>query len=488
VSSPDAAVPLRIASPSALPAARLRKAQLSRSLRYSLWEGLVAMPAVTIVLPAGVFLTALATKGLPLSKTAIGALTAMPSAANFLQLFVTPVVHRYSPRKLAVLGAAAQAVCWLALVPMLVSLPAATAGAWLTGWYFVMSLFGSVSSVAWNAWIDDWVPSRIRGKFFGRRNRLIQVATILFLLPLGWALSHWHYSLPVFQGIILVALSLRIISLRLTWITPARSFRRRTPIVRPAREQLALVRGSQSLMWFVAFGAVWQFAANCFGAFYPVFLFEQMDFSAFEVGILATVSSVGGALSMPAWGRLIDRHGSRPVMVFSLVAWQLQNFLWCFLEPHSRTLVYVLCAWGGLASVGAIASAGFVLGQFTMLLRLIPEEARSVAIALNLAITSLAAAVAPVVGGYAISWALDRGPDPLAVYHACFVVQPVLALANCFLLLRVREPQASTLTTMFGTMRSIRTLSSILGLSFLTHYLFIKPRSGGSDRRADPPP
>jgi MFS family permease len=456
--------------------ARRRKADLARSLRYSMWEGLVAMPAVTIVLPAGVFLTALATKGLPLSKTAIGALTAMPSVANFLQVFAAPLWHRRSPQLVAVGAAAVQAACWLALVPMLSWLPAARAGTWLTVWFFVMSLFGSVSSVAWNAWIDDWVPGRIRGKFFGRRNRLIQMVTILFLVPLGWALSHWRYHLAVFQGIILFALTLRVISLRLTWITPARSFRRQVAPALPPREQLSVVRHSGSLLWFIAFGAVWQFAANCFGAFYPVFLFEQMDFSAFEVGILATVGSVGGALSMPAWGRLIDRHGSRPVMVFSLVAWQLQNFLWCFLEPQSRTLVYLLCAWGGLASVGAIASAGFVLGQFTMLLRLIPGTARSVAIGLNLAITSLAAATAPVAGGFALSWALRRWSDPLVVYHVCFAVQPVLGLAACLLLRRVREPQASTLTMMFGTMRNIRTLGGVLGLNFLTNYVFFKPR------------
>jgi MFS family permease len=456
---------------------RRRKAELAVSLRYSLREGLVAMPFVTMTLPAGLFLTALVTKGIALPKASIGLLTAMPSAANFIQLFFAPFVHRRS-QFYAVAAAGLQMLGWLAIVPLFPLLAGTgDAGGWLAAWFFATSLAGAVSSVAWNAWIDDWVPGRVRGKFFGRRNRLIQISTTLFLVPLGWALSHWHYRVEVFQAVILVAFIFRIFSLRLTWVTPARPFRRETPA--PARslaEQFAVVRRADSLLRFIAFGAVWQFAANCFGAFYPVFLFEQLNFSAFEVGMLATVSSVGGALSMPAWGRLIDRHGCRPVMVFSLVAWQLQNFLWCFLDPHSRPLVYALCAWGGLASVGAIASAGFVLGQFVMLLRLIPDEAKGLAIGLNLAVTSLLAALAPILGGYALAWGLQRWPgDALSVYHACFVVQPVLGLAGCLLLLRVQEPQASSLTMMFGTMRNIRTLGGVLGLNFLTNYVFFKP-------------
>jgi hypothetical protein len=38
----------------------------------------------------------------------------------------------------------------------------------------------------------------------------------------------------------------------------------------------------------------------------------------------------------------------------------------------------------------------------------------------------------------------------------------------------VHEPQASSLTMVFGAMRNIRTLSGLLGLSFLTNYIFYK--------------
>jgi MFS family permease len=138
------------------------------------------------------------------------------------------------------------------------------------------------------------------------------------------------------------------------------------------------------------------------------------------------------------------------------------------LTPDNRWLLYPMWLWGGATS------AGFVLGQFTLLLRLVPLEAKSLALGLNSAVTSLFAAVAPVAGGAILAWALPRWGDALAVYHVCFLLQPVLALAGCGLLLRLHEPRASSLSMVFGAMRNIRTLSGVLGLSFLTNYIFFR--------------
>jgi hypothetical protein len=124
--------------------------------------------------------------------------------------------------------------------------------------------------------------------------------------------------------------------------------------------------------------------------------------------------------------------------------------------------------WGGATS------AGFILGQFTILLRLIPLEAKNLAIGVNLAVTSLVAAIAPITGGAVLTWALARWSDPFSVHYVCFLLQPVLALLGCTLLLRVPEPRASTLTMVFGAMRNIRTLSGVFGLSFLVNYVFYR--------------
>jgi len=119
--------------------------------------------------------------------------------------------------------------------------------------------------------------------------------------------------------------------------------------------------------------------------------------------------------------------------------------------------------------------AGFTLGQFNLMLKLIPPEAKITAIGLNTAVTSIITAIAPILSGGAITWALHRGVDPLKVYHWAFVLQTLPALLSAFLLLRVQEPKASPLSTVFGAMRNIRTLGAMLSLTFLANYVFVKP-------------
>ena len=454
-------------------AAAQRKADLLRSLRITVAEGVMAMPIVTMSLPVNVFMTALVAKAYVLPKTTVGLIAALPFIANFLQIFSAPALARWRPPKfVTVTAASCHLVTWVALSFILPWVPRddpALAGRVLIAWFLISSFFSAIAGVSWNAWIQEWVPSRLRGKYFGRRNGTLQVSTLTFILGAGWALSHWDYSIPVFQGVIAVAAAMRVFSLRWQSQTPSRPRVQATAAPAPLRGQIDVVLRSRSLLVFVAFGAVWSFATNCFGPFYHIFMFEQLGFSAFDVGVLFTLSQLGGALSLPAWGGLLDRYGNKAVMTVSLILWQVQNFLWCFLRPENSGMLYWMWLWGG------ITSAGFVLGQFTILLRLIPMEAKNLAIGVNLAVTSLFAAIAPILGGKILTWALALGgAQPLAVYHACFVLQPVLVLAGCLLLLRVHEPQASSLTMVFGAMRNIRTLSGLLGLSFLTNYIFYK--------------
>ena len=457
-----------------------RRADLRLCLRYCRNEGIVAMPIVTMALPGSMALSALVTKGYPLPATLIGVLGSLPFVGNFLQLFVSPFLLRWSPPKAVTLAAEwLHLASWVALGLMMPWIPRGSpvqAGAWIVTWFFVSSCFGAVAGVSWSTWIEEWVPARIRGKFFGRRNQILQLSTVFFLMVSGWVLSRWEYSVAAFQAVIFGSAFLRIFSLRWQWKSPTRPHRAPPAAHESFGGQIDVIRGSGSFLAFVVFGAVWSFAANCFGPFYTIFMFDRVGFSALDVGVVTGLSQIGGALSLPAWGRLLDRYGNKSVMVFSLILWQLSMFLWCVVNPGNRTMLYGLWTW-----IGA-TSAGFVLGQFTILLRLIPPAAKKLAIGFNLAVSSLVAAVAPILGGWVLSNAPAGWGGPLRVYHICFMVQPIVALAGAFLLLRVREPAASPFSRVVGAMRNIRTLGGVLGLSFLVNYVFVDR----SDREEGP--
>jgi MFS family permease len=453
--------------------------RLRRGLRASTAEGMLATPIVTMSLPVNIFITALVTKGLALSKPAIGNLTSLPFACNFAQVFYSPLIARWLPVKpTAITLAALHTLSWAWLAWRLPTLPLddpLAVGKFLLLWFSVSSLCNASLAVAWNSWMHDLVPSRLRGRYFGQRNRYCQGATLVFVLVTGYILSLGGYSLRIFQAVIGVACVCRVASLYFFYLMPA--VRPATPAPRvaerPFAEQVRIVARARSLLLFIAFGAIWSFGANCFGPFYPVFLYEELDFSGTQVGILATLSALGGVLSLPVWGQLLDRYGNKAVMAVALGLWQMQNLAWCILTPANSWLLY------GMWLVGGSWSAGFVLGQFTILLKLIPPGAKNLALGLNLAASSAVAAISPIIGGQVLAWAFAQGYAPLTVYHVVFLVQPVVSLLGCLLLVKLEEPAASELSTVVGAMRNIRTLSGLMGLSFLTNYLFVKPEKRG---------
>jgi len=421
--------------------------------------------------PVNIVLAALFTKVFHLPNHTIGIISSLPFVCNFLQVGITPLLSRwFSAKNIAMVCTGLHLLSWTFFCIMLGLLPTddpAKAGLWIGSWFFVSSACASIIGVSWNAWVQEWVPSRLRGKYFGRRNRLLQFSTLGFLILAGWVLATWNYTRASFQLIVAFAVLLRVLSMIWQIRMPTEATAVPHHKAPPFAEQLTTLRNSQAFIRFIVFGAVWSFTANLFGPFYHVFMFNELNLSALQVGALSVCGASGAALTMPVWGSLLDRFGNKGVMAVSLLAWQTANIAWCFITPANYFWLYPLWLFGGASN------AGFFLGMFTLMLKLLPLPARNLALGMNLAITSLFAAIAPILGGVLLEHFFKNNRS-LDVYHLSFIFQPLLALPTAWLLLRIREPAASPLTHVVGAMSNVRTLASLSGLSFLSNYLFYR--------------
>src|SRR5690606_9426340 len=103
-------------------------------------------------------------------------------------------------------------------------------------------------------------------------------------------------------------------------------------------------------------------------------------------------------------------------------------------------------------------------------------KAKTTGISLYVAITSLVAAVAPILGGQFFAWAARAGFDPLRTYHLSFLIQPTLCILAGLILLKIHEPQSARVRDVIGAMRSTRQIGALFGLGFLVNYTFFKTR------------
>lgn len=467
--------PLSPADP-APPGSRLRK-----NLELCTWEGLTAMPLVFLTLPGNFIIALLLTQVFDLRESVYGLIVSLPAWCNVIQLFLMPfLMRRWSQKGLTLAFGWGHLVCWLALAAALPVIPQDNplVAAQLFFILFLASSFlQSVVGVSWTSWVQEWIPQRLRGTFFGKRNRLCQIATIVFLLAAGQVLAWFEPTDPIrgFQLLMLVAIGLRAFSLfaqqRILGSSPAAQDERAVKW----SDQLKLIRGSPSLVWLIAFGAAFGMAANFLGPFFAVFMYDILELNVARVGALVVTSSITGAFSLPGWGRFLDRYGNRPVMVFTLGLWMVMSYGWIFIHPGNTWVLFFLFAGGG------VFSAGFFLGSFSLLLKLVPPQAKTAAISFNLAATSITAAIAPILGGGLLDLLSPLVENRLRILQAVALVHHSLVLSTLVILLKVREPRSASVGQVVGAMRSYRQVGALLGLSFLVNYTFIRRAKQAKD-------
>lgn len=449
---------------------------LRRNFAWCLAAVIAAMPINFLSLPGNHVVAALLTGFYQIPPVFYGWLVSLPFWANLLQAIVTPWLQsRFSAKAVSVGATAVHGFAWAGVGVAMFWLPrekSAAAGDTFLVILSVAALAASLAAVGWTSWMQEWVHGAIRGRMFAQFNRWGQLSQLSFLLAAGALLSAAASSAWAFQVLIFFAAAVRLLSAFF-------QSRVRPPNPRPSEErrhnwsaQLMILRAHRSYPWLVAFAALWAFGPAVFGPFAPVFMYEELGMSIKDVGWLVIVSGLAGSLAVPAWGRFADRHGNKPTLTLAVVLWMTSSYGWCFLTPQNWWILYPMWAFGG--TVGT----GFALCWFNLQLKLIPPAAKTLAISLILAVSSAVAALAPVLGGWALEWAFRQGFPRLEVYHVALAFHPTVALLALLLLRRVHEPAANPLVVLFGAMRNIRTLSGLLGLSLFTEFFFAR-RPGG---------
>lgn len=453
-----------------------------RSARSNLvtgtFEGMLATPFTILTVPGSFVMMALLGEYFELDKAALGWIVSLPSWSNAAQIAVIPLLARFLTAKDLAIGMGwFNAGLWAMLVLALPYLPRGEAGAvavFFTGFFLMASPSQAFSGVGWTAWVRDWVPQRLRGGYIGNRNRWISVATVVYLLFIMGLFKLGADQLWPFLAVMAVAVALRFAGLlQLHTINTGNEGRAVTSVgfIQSVRTCLR----TPCLVPFIFFSAWMNFWMGFTGPFTPVFCFEELGLSASAFALLVTLGTLTGIAGWIFWGKAVDRAGSVPVLIVGTVLWELQQFLWVVLTPETAWLLYPMYLWGGFFAVS------FFMGCFNLLLNLAPAKAGLSAVSLNLAVTSVAAAVAPMIAGVLLEKFVTNGGMGIGGYHLGFLVKSVAFLAGLGILVFVREPGKSSRSSLPGAFRSMRQLLATQGLEFLSNIIPFRNNEPPSD-------
>jgi MFS family permease len=474
---------------------QLSEQEVKRGLGYVIKDGIASQSMG--ILTGGAFLVAFAIK-LGASNLTIGLLAAIGPLSQLIQLPAIALVERVRNRRaITVFSAGAGRLCWLfiAFIPFL-----GGAGGGVTILVVLMvlaSMFGAISGCSWNSWMRDIIPKEILGSFFSKRMRISVGVGIILSVLAALYLDYWKKILPGFE---LTGYSILFLAGFVAGMLGV-YFLSKTPEVRMAETEEK--PGIFKLLWqpfkdenfrkLIAFMCSWNFAVNLAGPFFMVYMLQRLGLSmSFIIG-LSIVSQIMNFIFLRIWGRFTDLFSNKSVLAISGPLFILSILAWTFTTmPEKYFLTIPLLV--AIHVVMGLASAGVSLASGNISMKLAPKGRATAYLATNTVANSIAAGIAPILGGKfadffagrELAWTLQytspAGEFSLATLNLqqwdfFFFIAFVIGLYSMHRLAMIKEEgevsEKIVMRELLSEVRGqVRTLSSVEGLRQMVGFPF----------------
>ncbi|MDZ7373391.1 MAG: MFS transporter [candidate division KSB1 bacterium] len=414
-------------------------AQLTRSgLKISIIEGCWA--TVHMVVTTGAYLVGYALF-LGANDLELGILTALPLLAQAFQIGGAYYVEKTGQRK--------RVAMWTSLLGRTMWLPIALIPLFHPGRPVALfMIFAAVSGVlmnlsgpAWVAWMSDLVPPRIRGRYFGRRNSVVALVTVVTSLTVGSILDlarnrgSVQYGFLTIQGLAVIAGWLAFVSLRKQ---PEPPYSKENP---PSLRQY-LVRPFQDRTYrkVITFYLYWLFVVGIASPFFSAHLIKHLGWNFKSIASLDIIAAALAVIFQPLWGKALDRYGHKPVLYLTAAVLVHVPLYYAFCPYTWRWPIYANAVFSG------IFWSGFNTAIFNLVLHSSPRRGRPGFVALQAALSGVMNFLASTFGGWVAEllahyeWQL--GPVHVVNYQVLFAATALLRLPSLWLIGRLEEPEA----------------------------------------------
>lgn len=307
-------------------------------------------------------------------------------------------------RRVAIVALSAARLVWLplALAPLF-----GVSARWLQPLLFVVVASSAVLQVlgsnAWSVWMGDVVPTRFRGRFFGARNAFATggsaAASLACALLLDSEVTQRSVSLP------LLALLLAASGIWSAVLLARQTDHPGEPEV-PSLDGYRQVLSDPTARAVLGYQFAWGLAIAPGAAFFSLHILDGLGGTFAILALHAVGMACVRVLTVPFWGRVVDRFGARPVLVLASVGIGITPLSWIACGPgFFWPLILDACVAGFLWGGHAIAS-------FDLPLELAPRPLRSY----YLALFAMALGVGFVVSSILSGWLATVLPSTLAVH------------------------------------------------------------------------
>jgi MFS family permease len=400
-----------------------RAVQLRRDMRSSLGDaagsGLMVGTGETY-LPAFVLAAGL-------GEVLAGLIASLPQLAGGIMQLVAPHGVRLvrSHRKWVVICATVQA---MAFVPLALAAWHGSTTTWLVLAAAILYWSaGLASGPPWNTWMGNLIPGCIRPRYFARRTRMQQAAVLTGFLVSGLAIAYGASPKNALAGFALL-FGLAVVS-RLSSVACLARTSEPDPLPANIRSLrwLALLRrfsrgGEAQRLSYLSFV---QAAAYFAGPYFAPFMLCVLKLSYGEYVVLISAAYVARVLSLPLWGGVAARFGTRRLLWIGGLGIVPSAGIWLFSDRFWYLILVQFfsgAVWAAYELAVSLISVNCVRA----------EERTSVLTVFNLATTAGMVAGSLLGGGVLIVFGESR-----EIYYLLFAGSSLLRLGALYFLPRI---------------------------------------------------
>lgn len=381
--------------PTGLP---LTQEEVRRGLRISTIEGAVAAVQISITGAIGgsIFLTGFALF-LGANSFQLGLMGALPFLGQLAQFVGAYLEERLGARRPLVLWPIlAGRLIWLLLLalPFLTFFaPAERVAAFLSLLGLSYALNG-IGSNAWMSWMSDMVPASRRGRYFGFRNTIFGMATMLSLYGAGWLFERLRGvagEAVGYAAIFAISALFALIAAALIAIQPEPPLQRKERVA--VLELFSKPLHNRIFFSFTLASIGWAFVTGIGAPFFFAYGLATLQLSATTLALTAVVTSAVSLISQPYIGRLQDAFGSRLILLISILGAVPLPWGWILSTPDNIVPLWLTAIFSGFFW------PGITQGLVNLMIERTPEQGRGAYVAAYGAFSGLGTLIGGLVGG-----------------------------------------------------------------------------------------
>ncbi len=407
---------------------------LTSGKRISIIEGVFAQ--IHITLTGGIFLTSFALF-LNASSFHLGILTAIPSLLAGMGFFAAYIANIIGERKLLCLFTAliGRGLFIVFVIGLIFDIRISINTFFVI--IFLFNLLLNFSGTLWLSWMSDLIPKELRGRYFGIRTTIISAVGMVVNYAGGMVLDFFTSN----QAFIII-FSTAVFFSTLAGITlsfqPEPRFEKKVIHFKDVFLKPMKDRNFVSLLKFVSF---WYLFAGIAAPFYVVHMIRNLKMAYSTIAIYGIIAGIASLVFQIFWGKMIDRVGSKPILVINFVGTIFLPIIWLFARQDFILPIWIDAFFSGLFW------CGINLSLFNILLSLAEEkELKESYFAVFSTITGICGFLSSLLGGLIAqlleNFRFEFWGQTLVNFHILFIGASFFRFLSVFLLKRVREKES----------------------------------------------